>query len=454
MHVSSAYYALAAIAALSSTVLAAPGDAATPCTLSVPADPLSAKGLSTPYVLGAGCTMADAGTQSFVEATILDPATGQLYVYNPLVITSGTQPAVAPVVPKLPANAIVGIWFGSNANTIVLTDTNGSLKQGSCVNGLKDSPFGQFAACNGAALMQAALTKAKIPALGKAADGTVCPTTRSFAVVDQDQSDNVNTQYLLVGTQTAQDTAANTKKFGKKASVVNNGSDNALLTAFLDPAIGCTPFLVPSLDDPGVMRATLATDELQATLQAAPVALIPATDPMVLVDGTTQSLEKTNAYRNQVGQVPAARLSDADGKTYCQNFLTVGPPTIQSQKSMTVKGATPDPATGNNLFTFLGARFAASYVNLNCSGLLGVESPVVPVLDKNGVAIDITFLSATTSTAQTATAAPVYHTRTKSSTFATATAAAPRYHTRTKASPPAATTTSTGKRCKPTKKHY
>ncbi|KAJ3145625.1 hypothetical protein HDU89_006989 [Geranomyces variabilis] len=435
MHATSAFFSLAGLAALTTGAVA---QAAPPtCTVTVPANPLSAQGLATPYVLGGGCTMADAGTQSFVEATILDPATGQLSSYQPLMITQGTTPAVAPVVPKLPANAIVGIWFGSNANTIVLKDTNGSLKQGNCVNGLgAASPFGQFASCNGAALMAAGLKSAKIPALGNARDGTVCPTTRSFAVVDQDQSDNVNTQYLLVGTQTAQNTAANRQKFGKKAATINNGSDNALLTVFLDPAIGCTPFLVPALDDPGVMRATLATDELQGSLQAAPVALIPANDPMVLVNGK-ESLTKVNLYRKEVGQTPAANLAEASGKTYCENFLKIAPPVILAQKALTIKGKTPDPATGNNLFTFLGARFAKSFNadNLNCVGLLGVNSPITPVLDGNGVAIDLKFAinggGATTTTTKataTATAKPPVYTRPPKPT---ATAKPPVY-TRTK----------------------
>ena len=44
----------------------------------------SAREMSNAVALGA-----------FVQATILNPATGQLYVYNPLVITQGTTPAVA-----------------------------------------------------------------------------------------------------------------------------------------------------------------------------------------------------------------------------------------------------------------------------------------------------------------------------------------------------------------------
>ena len=66
------------------------------CTLTVPANPLSAQGLATPWQLGDGCSMANAATEgAFVEATILAP-NGQVQVYNPLVITAGTTPAAAP----------------------------------------------------------------------------------------------------------------------------------------------------------------------------------------------------------------------------------------------------------------------------------------------------------------------------------------------------------------------
>src|SRR6478752_7535419 len=69
------------------------------CTVSVPANPLTAAGLATPFQLGDGCTWANGGTEGvFVEATILSPA-GQLEVYDPLVINQGTTPAAAPTPP-------------------------------------------------------------------------------------------------------------------------------------------------------------------------------------------------------------------------------------------------------------------------------------------------------------------------------------------------------------------
>ena len=68
---------------------------------------------------------------AFVQATILNPATGQLSVYEPLVITEGTQPAAAPVVPVLPRNAVVTIDFGFNGTNLTQVGaTRNALREG------------------------------------------------------------------------------------------------------------------------------------------------------------------------------------------------------------------------------------------------------------------------------------------------------------------------------------
>ena len=111
------------------------------CDIVVPANPLSATGLATPYQLTgtggmtpaqSGCTMANfAALGAFVQATILDPATGKLSTYEPLVITQGTQPAVKPVVPTLPAGGVVTVDFGFNGTNLNLVGANrGALTQG------------------------------------------------------------------------------------------------------------------------------------------------------------------------------------------------------------------------------------------------------------------------------------------------------------------------------------
>src|SRR5262249_31011853 len=156
-----------ASAAASAPVAQAAATDNTNCDIIVPANPLSAQGLATPYQLTgpngtspaqSGCTMANAANLgAFVQATILNPRTGALSVYNPLVITQGTTPAVAPVVPKLPRNAIVTIDFGFQAdNLIQVGATANALAQGNCVNGL-GSPFGQGSFCNGSDIFDAAL---------------------------------------------------------------------------------------------------------------------------------------------------------------------------------------------------------------------------------------------------------------------------------------------------------
>ncbi len=94
---------------------------------------------------------------AFVQATILNPATGKLYVYDPLVITKGTTPAVAPVVPALPRGAIVTIDFGFNGTDLFLAGaTANALRSGNCVNGTSGSIFGQVAFCNGINFFNAA----------------------------------------------------------------------------------------------------------------------------------------------------------------------------------------------------------------------------------------------------------------------------------------------------------
>src|SRR5579884_1232732 len=217
-----------------------PQQAAT-CTLTVPANPLSAQGLATPYQLGGGCDEANPMQAAFVQGAVIDPQ-GQISVYNPIVVNKGQQPAATPIVPVIPAGSTIGIWFVFNGATLMLQDMNGSLQQGNCVNGAGDgSLFGQFAYCNAPAFFQAAnaamaagtLKPNPATPLGKGNDGLPCPTVRDFGVVDQDQSDNVTTTYNNGG--------------------LVNASDNRLVAVALDGVLNCTPLMAPDLANPGQM---------------------------------------------------------------------------------------------------------------------------------------------------------------------------------------------------------
>jgi len=382
--------------------------AATPnpnCTLIVPANPLTAQGLATPYqfvatnaAMGA-CHEANVNQSAFVQAAIIDPATGAVSIYDPLVVDMGTQPAAAPVVPTLPANAVVGIWFGFNATNLTLQDSNGSLAVGMCVNGLGNGDvFGQFAYCNAPAFFTAANAAIqggmlKVPPLGTATDGQPCLTTRDFALIDQDQSDNVPSAYLANGNgQTAQFNAANQAAIGN-AVTISNPSDNGLLDNFVDPALGCTPWTVPDLTNNGNPAAALPLDELQAAAnQAAPVALVPSNDPMALSNGNT-STQKTNLYRAGVDQ-PALPAGQTPA-VYCGDMDSIQAVRLQQDVNLLMNGKTPSAAAATNLFTFLGMRLQQSFGNLNCQNF-GLTNPVTTLgMDGNGVVVSVVFAQAT-----------------------------------------------------------
>jgi hypothetical protein len=382
-------------AAINTQQSAAQAAASMNCSLAVPANPLSAAGLATPWQLGDGCSMANAGTEgAFVEATILSP-TGQLSVYNPLVVTAGTQPAVAPVAPTIAAGSVVEISIGFNGTNLFLTGAGANA--GKCVDALGQSVIGQVSACNAVAFYQAAARQIangtlQVPAAGTGSDGQACQTTRAFGVIDQDQSDNVVSQYLITaGGQTAQNSPANKAQLAG-ATVLSNGSDDALLSEFMDPANGCTPFTAPDSTFPNANAPSQALNELQARVdQQGTIAVAPPNDEMTLVGGQ-MSIAKTNVYRSLVGQPLLAQGTNPAtvAASYCQNMVNIAPARNNLDMTAEAAFASPVPAVGSNLATFLGNRLSMSFVNLGCANY-GLTNPVNVTLDGNGVATAVTY---------------------------------------------------------------
>jgi hypothetical protein len=375
------------------------------CTLVVPNDPLTAQGLATPYLLKATnpamgpCIETNPMQAAFVQAAVVNPATGFLAVYNPLVITQGTRPAIRPIIPRIPAGSVVGVWFGFNGAVLTLQGRQANtLADNHCVNGLSDSLFGQFAYCNAAAFFASArqaIREGKItpPALGKDRKGLTCPTTRSFFIVDQDQSDNVTTSYLIAPNGLlAQNTLINRQAL-PDATVLANPSDNALLSS-VDATIGCTPWMRPDLANPGHVTAALPLNELQAAAyQPSPAALVPADDPMVLVN-LTPNLTKLNLYRIGVDQPLAQSLQQASTSAYCSNLMNIAPPRLAIDAPLLGRGATPDAGVGNTLFTFMAQRYLNTFTNplgegLNCMKMFHLQPRVATVQTADGVAVAV-----------------------------------------------------------------
>ena len=359
-----------------------------------------------------GCTMANAtDLGAFVQATILNTRTGQLYVYDPLVITQGTTPAVAPMVPVLPTHYVATIDFGFNGTDLTQVGaTANALRQGNCVNGMgglglrpgvvlqRDQLLqrGVPARARGQAGVPSAGTSGKIVASGgQLAPARPARSSRNFDMVDQDQSDNVTTLYLLnpATGQTAQDTTSNAGNIAG-STTLPNGSDNILVVAFLDPMLGCTPFQAPDLANNDQPTTSQALDELLAAKNQPSIpALVPENDEMTL-DGQGQfDTAKTNLYRSERRPDPGQlrRTTGVDSPAmYCQNMLNIQVPFLAANQALLATGPSPVTAVGNNLFTFLANRLSMSFTNLDCQNF-GLTNPVTVTLDANGVAVAATF---------------------------------------------------------------
>jgi len=397
------------------------------CDIIVPANPLSAQGLATPYQLTGtdGRTPAESGCQmsnavqlgAFVQATILDPATGALSVYDPLVVTRGTRPAVRPSVPKIPANAVVTIDFGFNGKDLFQVGaTPTTLADGNCVNGQAGSIFGPESFCNGVNFFNAVKKEERegllkvpspgtsdkiIPSGGDMGTGRECPVTRNFEVAGQDSSDNVTAEYLLnpLTGQSAQDTTSNAGNMAGP-TLLHSGGDTILLDRFLDPVLGCTTFQEPELDNSDVPTSSPALDEiLSGAYQPKITALVPENDEMVLNNDDQFDVAKDNLYREEVGQ---AAISGQNNKAsspamFCQNMVDIQAPFLAANQALLSTGQSPVVGVGDNLFTFLANRLSMSFTNLSCQ-TFGLTNPVTVTLDGAGAATAAT-LNTTTQTA-------------------------------------------------------
>jgi hypothetical protein len=399
------------------------------CDIIVPANPLTARGLATPYQLTgpdgmtpgrSGCEMSNAARLgAFVQATILDPATGALSVYDPLVITQGTRPAVAPSVPGIPANAVVTIDFGFNGKELVpVGAAPATLAAAGCVSGAAGSAFGQVSFCNGAAFFsavreaeRAGLLKVPSPGSsgkisssgGSLGTGQACPVTRNFEVADQASANSVTTGYLLnpLTGQTAQDTTSNAGNIAGATLLLSRG-DNTLLDQFLDPVLGCVPFQAPDLANNGQLTSSQALDEILAgAYQPAVAALVPENAKMVLSASGQFDAAKTSLYREEVGQAAVSPATSASSSPamYCQNLVDIQTPFLAANRSLLATGQSPVTAAGDNLLTYMASELSASFGDLGCQRF-GLTDPVTVTRNGAGTAVAAAFSTA----GQTATA--------------------------------------------------
>jgi hypothetical protein len=344
------------------------------CNIILPDNLLSSIGLSTPFIYK-NCNQTIEEEASFAEAVILDTNTGSLSIYTPLIINEGTKPLYPPFVPDIKPTDIVGIWFGSNANVIVLENPDIT-----CINGLPNDPFGQVAACNADNFFKKAYdaynkNKLKIPNPGVNLYGKKCYTTRNFEIIDMDQSDNVLSQYIIYNNQVGQFSETLLSQLDpNNTKIINNGSDNRLLNIFILPALGCESFKVPDISNNNISRSAQALNELQADIyDMANTALVPLGDPMCLTNGT-ENINKTNLFRSIVGQPPVDNVVNASTKKYCEKIIKIGIPSLFLDQKYTLNATSP--TENQNLFEFLMNRMKNTLQQLDCFNILNITKSV------------------------------------------------------------------------------
>jgi hypothetical protein len=231
-----------------------------------------------------------------------------------------------------------------------------------------------------------------VPRIGTASDGKACETTESFSLIDQDQSDNVVSQYLMdANGNTAQNTAANKAAMGG-ATMIANGSDDGLLVHFIDPALGCKPLTATDTTSVNGADGSQALNALSARMnQRGQQALLPVNDPQLLVGGQF-SIGKTNTFRMMNDQPLLSPFTNKNRNAaqYCQAMINVQAPKLQLDAATEAGFATPVPDVGNNLATFMGARLSGSFANMNCQNF-GLKDPTTVTTDGNGVATAVTY---------------------------------------------------------------
>jgi len=349
------------------------------CLLQVPDNPLTPVGLMTPWQLvGAGCNQATLTMSRFVHAVILNTDNGGVALYNPLVITAGTTPEVAPTTVTFDVNNhVVGIWLGSNSNTLALTNAVG-IANGVCVAGTPNSPFGQFGFCNVAAFWRAIeVVRAQgllpVPPIGLAPDGQPCPTVRDYFVVDMDPDDGVQTTYLITALGNVIQKNLNNMKLNVQGEIANDG-DHRLVSNFVQAATGCQGWLIPDMGDPGVKRAALPMNVLQAVqYQGMPVEVLPNNDPMTTTNNLPD-LMKLNLYRKGIYQPQINNLIEADPAVFCKLYANITVARLTTL-SVQLKNTISPAGAGMNLFDFMKGRASTTYTNINCANLIGLPDP-------------------------------------------------------------------------------
>ena len=311
--------------------------------------------------------MSNPNLQAFVEADIINPRTGSIKVYNPLVITEGTQPPPAGAA-RVPRGDVVAIMFGFNGGNLLLTGTEKRCSRTTASTASRVL-LSQVAYCNSPAFYRAANRDIargvlKIPPLATGDDGQPCPlpATSPWWTRPRRQhgrrlpADRENGR----PPRTGQGDAAALSEGPRRSTT----AATTRWSQVMDPALGCARYRLHDKTAPARcrLRQVTPTNCCATAARTTPVALVPLNDPMTQVNGHNNRARPTRS-RYELDQALIGQGGEL-AEDYCEDMMQIG---IQRVQQDSGKSPTSRPSCRTRATTcsrFMAAPASASFENL------------------------------------------------------------------------------------------
>lgn len=358
------------------------------CSVIVPNNPLTEIGLSTPYILKSfknSSLNCNIGNNSiFIEAVILDLNNGNYEVYNPIIIDEYIvdYKVIKPIIPE---NSIIGIWFSSNNLKFRLTGSTDSYNiinsviDGNCIDGIENSPFGNFAYCNAYYFFLKANSLVNKNIINIKPLKNNCLTTRSYAFIPRYEISSISSySYIILDNNTLiQNEIFNITNNYKK--IININSNNRLLNDFINPSTNC---IINNF------KNCLAFNEIYSsyTINENNQALIPYNHPNVLVNGKI-NLEKLNYYRIGFNQKTINTVDNYENVNFCNNIYNDALNYMYENYDYLNNFSSPDYKIATNLLNYICNRFIETWKILDCENLTNNKCPIIIEKDYQNITI-------------------------------------------------------------------
>lgn len=328
------------------------------CNLQVPPTIGINIDLRYPFILSSPCSINDPDTAVFIESTILNTDTGEIFVYHPKILDDSNSIPTGFYQLPLPVNYIAGIWITSNGQKFNIIDNSKT-----CFN-FNDV----FGSCNTRIL----LSNLRILSLDtlildfnarQTYSELDCPIIRSVIFANQYQGIMTFVEYVI--------------NINNVATVIQD--NEGYLFEIFNKAVGCEIFKAPDLLNRNVMKNSFALNILDRKTDIEPISKNPLIkNDIVRMNYMRESLN----YKN----VTVINLK-YDTYFFCGNMFDKTALYLYRHYSYLASTKSPNFLVANNLLNFLLNRYVKTWNYLNCTQIYSSNIPVILDYDQNNIVI-------------------------------------------------------------------